>query len=137
MKIGLKHKRLRCECINNTAFLANDYDVIILSTGTIVGACELREAPIDLLPFTGNISYTIFEPYRGRGFAKEAVLNLCDLARECNMHEIWITCDKRNISSISVCESVNAIKVDEVNVSCLPEFYKRNIDTILRYKLLI
>ncbi len=137
MKIILRHKRLRCEQQNGFTFLANDYEIVALSTGEVLGVCELRLAPIEVLPHTGNVSYTVFERYRGRGFAKQALLQLTELAMDSKMRELWITCDADNAASIGVCRSVGAVLVDELDVCKIEEYQSRGIERIKRYKLFL
>ena len=137
MKICLKHKRLRCESVNGVTFLANDYEIVSMASSEVFGICELRHASIDVLPYTGNVTYTVFERYRGRGFAKQALVELSGIASEDGMRELWITCDANNSASIGVCRSVGAVFVDELDVSSLQEYRSRGIDKIKRFKLFI
>lgn len=135
MKIYLKHKRVRCERVNGQTFLADDFDVVLLGSNTVVGSCELRYASIEVLPLAGNISYTVFEAYRGRGFATEAVNLLCEMARKNGMNEVWITCDSSNVASIGVCRAVFATHVDTVDTAFDAALAQRNVDSIERFRI--
>lgn len=137
MKILLKHKRLRCERIKNETFFADDYEIVPIGSESAVGFCELRNAPIEALPYTGNVSYTVFEPYRGRGYAKQALSLLCDLAAEAQMSELWITCDSKNTASIAVCKSLGAVFVDEISAEDSEEYRSRGISNIVRFKIFV
>ncbi len=135
MKLGLKHKRIRCESCAAGIYLADDYDIVSLFDGTKVGECELRYASILTLPYTGNVSFTVFKAYRGRRIATEAVRLLLEYAEEHQMEQVWITAAKDNLATVRVCQKLGACFVDEISVCDDPIYQERGIESIRRYRI--
>jgi len=77
---------------------------ICLTGGTEVGFCDFRIGNTQKLFFGGNIGYTIYEKYRGNGYAAKAVTLLLTLAKKHSMSYLYITCNPDNIPSIRTCE---------------------------------
>ena len=137
MKVGLKHVRVRCEKTEFGTYLADDYKIVLLSDGTVVGNCELRDACPTVLPESGNVSFTVFEPHRGRGYATEALRHLCELAKERGMCELLVTCSVDNIASKRTIQACGGIKLDQLDVSGNEVYARRNIFLIQRFKILL
>lgn len=79
------------------------YYSIRLPDNTKVGTCELRLGYHEATALHGNISYTIFPPYRGHGYASLAAEKLLLIAAEHGMESVLITCGEENIASYRTC----------------------------------
>lgn len=82
-------------------FIMND------SEEYLMGVIDFR---LTLLPFQeidgGHISYTIRKSDRGKGYAKEALMEVLRLAREeSDLKEVLLTCKKENEASKKVIQS--------------------------------
>ncbi len=79
------------------------YYSVRLADGTKVGTCELRLGHHAATELHGNISYTVFPPYRGHGYAASASKQLLRIAAEHGMKSLLITCGEENIASYRTC----------------------------------
>ena len=80
----------------------------ILADGTRVGTCELRPEVTWATPLSGQIAYTVFPPWRGRGYGTEAVRLLCREARRRGMTGLTATCRPENAASRRTLEKAGA-----------------------------
>ncbi len=85
-----------------------------------VGNLTLRIQPtrpnpreIEQLLYEGNIGYSIFEPYRGKGYAGRACKLAAKIARQHALTELLINCNVENKASMRVIEKLGAQKVKE------------------------
>lgn len=82
----------------------NDYSHVIdfnMVVGfRIVGYCDLRIGMNDMLYYSGNIGYHVYERYRGNNYAYKACLELFKIAKDkYHMNKLIITCSPDNIAS--------------------------------------
>lgn len=104
------------------------------SRGRHVGTCDLRVKHTRLTYYAGNIGYHILSPYRGKGYAKDALTLLLKFAKSKNMTYLYVSCDKDNKASIRVVENLNGKFIEECKV---PERDIKRLggyDTMLVYK---
>lgn len=62
--------------------------------------------------FESHIYYEIGEPYRGKGYAKEALAILLDTARAHRLHEVILTVAEDNLPSKGVAIAHNAVLLE-------------------------
>jgi len=80
----------------------------------IIGSIQLRHSlTSELWQHGGNIGYGIRPLERGKGFGKEQLYLVVDMARQMNIQELLITCDKANIVSCRTALSCGAVLLDE------------------------
>jgi predicted acetyltransferase len=88
----------------------------IYSDDELVGYCQLRHQPgrSEGLPvgFESHIYYEIKEPYRGRGYAKEALKHLLSAAKRIELEEVILTVAEKNIPSQHIIEAYAAELLD-------------------------
>ena len=89
-----------------------------------VGRCDLRLGHTEKLFFSGNIGYTVFEPYRGNHYACKACLLLLDLARRHNMGYLHISCSPDNLASRRTCERAGGALLAIVNLPTDHDLYQ-------------
>ncbi len=77
---------------------------ICLADGTKAGSCDLRIGWNEKIRISGNISYGIYPPWRGRHYAAAACRLLFRQARKHGMERLIITCDPSNRASSRTCE---------------------------------
>lgn len=83
----------------------------------IVGHCGFHGPP-DVIG-RAEIGYTVFTPYRGQGFAKEAAKALVDFAFAHNQSKVYATVAPSNAPSLAVVRSLGftqvGTQIDEVD----------------------
>ncbi len=80
------------------------YDIVLKDSGVVIGECDARIGQNENTYYGGNIGYSIFEQYRGNGYATEAVKLLLNIFKDNNMKEVYVTNDVSNYASKRVCE---------------------------------
>ena len=60
----------------------------ILAGGNRVGTCELRPDTAWAARWSGQLSYTVFPPYRGHHYALKALRLLCAEAKACQRRSL-------------------------------------------------
>lgn len=78
-----------------------------------IGECSAKLGMNEYFYYIGNTGYSIEEPWRGNGYAGEAVELLKIVFIKNKMHKIIITNDPSNHESIRVCEKLGC-KLKEV-----------------------
>lgn len=71
---------------------------------TVVGHCGFHGPP-EIIG-RAEIGYTVFEPYRGHGFAKEAAAALVDWAFEQGETEVYASVSPNNTLSLAIVKAV-------------------------------
>jgi len=89
------------------------YKFAICKNGEQIGFCDLRIGygggeKGDNLYYGGNIGYTIYEKFRGNGYAVEACKLLVPIAHAHKMTKLLITNNVENTASRRVCEKLGA-----------------------------
>ncbi len=85
------------------------------------GYVSLRQGESAGLYYLGHIGYRVEPPFRGHGYAAEAVQLLLPLMRECGLQSVVITTDEDNIPSRRTCEKLGCVLESVVPV---PERYR-------------
>ena len=81
----------------------------ILADGDRVGTCELRPDTAWSARWSGQVSYTVFPPYRGHRYALAALRLLCAEAGECGLDHLIVTCRPENAASRRTLELAGAV----------------------------
>ena len=76
---------------------------------TVVGHCGFHGPP-DVIG-RAEIGYTVFEGYRGQGYAKEAARGLIDWAFEQGEHEVYASVSPDNAPSLAVVKALGFTQV--------------------------
>ncbi len=79
------------------------FDILRVSDGVRVGSCDLRAWHSPETDIFGNISYTVFAPYRGHRYAGKACRLLFSLAEKLGMGFLNISCSPSNLASARTC----------------------------------
>lgn len=78
------------------------FAIELQSSGMLVGDCALH---VDEQGQQGEIGFTLAREHHGKGFATEAVRQVCDYAfANLNLHRLVAITDCRNYSSVAVLE---------------------------------
>lgn len=80
----------------------------ILAGGTRVGTCELRPEATWTARWSGQVSYTVFPPYRGHRYALEALRLLCGRSKTLGLDHLTVTCRPENAASRRTLELAGA-----------------------------
>ena len=80
----------------------------ILAEGNRVGVCELRPDTAWAARWSGQVSYTVFPPYRGHHYALAALRLLCAEAKACGLDRLIVTCRPENAASRRTLELAGA-----------------------------
>ena len=80
----------------------------ILAGGKRVGTCELRPDTAWAARWSGQVSYTVFTPYRGHHYALKALRLLCAEAKACGLDCLTVTCRPENAASRRTLELAGA-----------------------------
>lgn len=91
---------------------------------TPVGRIDLRLGYTQGLYFGGNIGYTIFPEYRGKGYALEACRRIKAVALKHGMEKLMITADFKNKASQRVCEKLGARYLRSIQIPKDDDLYQ-------------
>ena len=80
----------------------------ILAGGQRVGTCELRPDTAWAARWSGQVSYTVFPPYRGHHYALKALRLLCAEAKASGLDCLTVTCRPENAASRRTLELAGA-----------------------------
>lgn len=86
--------------------------------GVKMGVCDLRIGHNEGVYYGGNIGYQVEAPYRGNHYAGKACLLLFELAKQCGMEYLIITCSPDNLPSRKTCQWLGG---ELVEIAELPE----------------
>ncbi len=101
-----------------------------------IGNIELRVGNIEhIVMYAGHIGYRVHAPYRGHRYAARSCRLLIPLARQHNLHTLWITCNPDNYASRRTCEIVGAQLVEVVDLPPSTEMYRDGERQKCRYRL--
>lgn len=92
----------------------------ILIEGIVVGKISIRIGGNFHTYYNGNIGYEIFEPYRGRGYARRACGLILDVARFHGMSALYLTCAEGNAASFRTIEGLGG---ELLEVCAVPREY--------------
>ena len=91
--------------------------IVRRADGEVVGHCGFHGPP-DVIG-RAEIGYTVFTPFRGSGFAKEAALALVGWAFEQDESKVYATVSPSNAASLAVVRSLGfrqvGTQIDEVD----------------------
>ncbi|HEX6488163.1 MAG TPA: GNAT family N-acetyltransferase [Candidatus Dormibacteraeota bacterium] len=79
------------------------------TTGEIAGHCGFHGPPEVI--GRAEIGYTVFEPFRGRGFATEAARELCNWAFAQGVEEVFASVSPENAPSLAVVGTLGFVQV--------------------------
>ena len=80
----------------------------IMADGNRVGTCELRPDTAWTARWSGQVSYTVFPPYRGHRYALAALRLLCAEAGKRGLDRLIATCRPENAASRRTLELAGA-----------------------------
>ncbi len=92
------------------------YYNIVLKSGEKIGEISAKLGMNDVMYLIGNVGYSIIEPYRGNGYAGEAVELIEEVFIKNGMRKILITNDPNNHASRRVCEKLGARFIEAARV---------------------
>jgi ribosomal-protein-alanine N-acetyltransferase len=91
--------------------------MVTRSDREVIGHCGFHGPPQDV--GRAEIGYTVFEPYRGRGYAKEAARALVEWGLAQGEREVYATVSPSNAPSLAVVRAVGfqqvGVQEDEVD----------------------
>ncbi len=90
-----------------------------------IGECSAKLGMNDYFYYIGNSGFSIEEPWRGNGYAVEAVQLLKKVFLKNHMHSIIITNDPNNHASMRVCEKLGCTLKEVVDVPVGHELYEQ------------
>ncbi|PID30930.1 GNAT family N-acetyltransferase [Candidatus Saccharibacteria bacterium] len=97
--------------VRATTLLAKHHD-----DGRLIGIVQIRHALTPRLrAFGGHIGYSVATRERRQGFATEMLSLALAICRQNNMHNILITCEKRNIASAKVIQANGGVLENEIS----------------------
>lgn len=108
------------------------YDVVL--GDDVIGKLSLRLGDNENIYFGGHLGYTIYEAYRGHGYAYQACELLREVASDEGFSHLIITCNPDNMPSIRTCEKLGAELIEEVDVPEHNDMYHRGEHKKLRFK---
>jgi len=80
----------------------------------IIGSIQLRHTLTDeLKEHGGHIGYGIRPSERKKGYGKQQLLLVLDIAKQMKIHKVMITCDKNNTASSCTAISCGGLLSDE------------------------
>ena len=88
------------------------YDIYLNQIDKPIGKISIRIGHNQHSYYNGNIGYEVDEPYRGHGYAAQAVKMVLDVARFHQMSELIIACSEDNFPSRRVIEKLKATHLD-------------------------
>jgi ribosomal-protein-alanine N-acetyltransferase len=91
--------------------------MVTTSGREVIGHCGFHGPPEDV--GRAEIGYTVFEPYRRRGYAKEAARALVDWALAQGEREVYASVSPNNVPSLAVIRSLSfeqvGVQEDEID----------------------
>lgn len=91
--------------------------MVTTSGREVIGHCGFHGPPEDV--GRAEIGYTVFEPYRRRGYAKEAARALVDWALAQGEREVYASVSPNNVPSLGVMRSLSfeqvGVQEDEID----------------------
>ena len=102
--------------------------------GTKIGFCDLRVGHNETSYVVGNVSYTVFPPFRGNRYATKACGLLFQLAKRHGMEYLWITCDPDNTASAKTCEIAGGRLLEIAEIPKDHEMYARGKRQVRVYR---
>ena len=136
-EITLRLIRFRPADVKKGFVPAYDFDIIDNQTGGIAGKCDLRIGYCLGTYYGGNIGYTVFEPYRGRHYARNASRLLMELAKRHGMPYLIICCNEDNAPSRTTLEHLDGTLIEIADVPPYTESYRSGLrrSCVFRYEL--
>ena len=93
------------------SFTSYHYDICISGTNEKVGYIEYRGLHCGF--FLGDIDYRIEYPYRGNGYAYQALELLGAILKEAGIEEVWISANPKNVKSLKIIEKFGGSVINE------------------------
>ncbi len=120
---------------NTKKLIPPSYNFLIKKTDdkSEIGQCTLRLGHSRYNDYSGNIGYTIYERYRGNGYAQKTCKLLLTLAQRHKMEYVYICCLPLNCASKCICENLGGEPQGEFDVPKWHQLFKYNKKKILRY----
>lgn len=120
---------------NAKKFIPPSYNFLIkkIDDKSEIGQCTLRLGHNKYNDYNGNIGYTIYERYRGNGYAQKTCRLLLTLAGKHNMDYVYICCLPGNCASKCICENLGGELQGKFEVPKWHQLFKYNKKEILRY----
>ena len=113
--------------------LTEFYDMLV--AGEVVGTVQLRLGNDDNVRlYGGHVGYGVEPQHRGHGYACQALIALCPIARSHGFEELFITCAPENIASCRTLENAGASFQGTVAVPLDSKLYARGL-VLARYCL--
>ena len=116
--VGLEDAENYEEWLDTESMLKRKYGVqyvpsvvyLGIEDGKVVGVIDIRAFLSDFLyNYGGSIGYTIFPPYRGKGYGKKMLEKMLELCRENGMDKVLLCCDEANVISRRTMEGCGGI----------------------------
>lgn len=85
------------------------YDIFPLTDDTYMGYVSLRVGESPEIYYLGHIGYRVEEPFRGHGYAGQAVRAMLPVIRSFGFQTLTITTDKDNLPSRKTCEQLGCV----------------------------
>lgn len=113
------------------------YDMVLTTTGDVIGRLDLRIASSQSLYYEGHISYYVKPIHRGNNYTMEALKSVPKIAREHQLVELIFTCTPDNNASVRIIEAFGAEYIETVDIPKHNERYMMGEHTTNRYRLQI
>ena len=111
------------------------YDIYLNQIDMPIGKISIRIGHNQHSYYNGNIGYEVDEPYRGHGYAAQAVKMVLDVARFHQMSELIIACSEDNFPSRRVIEKLKATHLETLVPPPSYVFYNEGMKAQSIYRL--
>lgn len=90
------------------------FDIYLNENDNPIGKISIRIGHNEHSYYNGNLGYEIDEDFRGKGYAKEAVLMIYDIARYHGMSYLYVSCNNDNLPSKKVINKLGGLHLEDV-----------------------
>lgn len=114
-----------CKAVPEKKWVESQIFNIVLKDGQTIGSISARIGTNEFTYYSGNIGFGIDEPFRGNGYAVEAVGLVKTVFLKNGLHKFFISNAPENTASIRVCQKAGARFIEKAK---LPENYPLKVE---------